>query len=38
MSFNIRYENFFDGKNNWEFRKKGVCEIILKYMPTFIGL
>ena len=37
MSYNIRYDNLHDEKNNWLKRKDEVVSIFQKYSPSFIG-
>ncbi len=38
MSFNIRYDNPQDGKNDWDSRKDEVAGLIAKYKPDFLGV
>jgi endonuclease/exonuclease/phosphatase family metal-dependent hydrolase len=37
MTFNIRFENDFDGENCWENRKELVTEIVADYKPAILG-
>ena len=38
ISFNIRFANPNDGENLWNYRKKPVGEMILKYSPDILGI
>ena len=37
MTYNVRYDNPNDGKNNWKFRKENLVNQILFYEPDVIG-
>lgn len=37
MTFNLRFENEFDGENNWEHRRELLVRTILRYRPHVIG-
>ncbi len=37
MTFNVRYDNPDDGKNNWKFRKDRVANAILFYEADIVG-
>jgi endonuclease/exonuclease/phosphatase family metal-dependent hydrolase len=36
MSFNIRYDNVGDGKNQWGYRRENVFDLVKKYSSDFI--
>lgn len=38
MTFNIRYDNPGDGKNQWANRKKELGQLIQYYQPAFLGV
>ena len=38
MSYNIRYDNSKDGKNQWSFRKQTLINYFLKNSPGIIGM
>lgn len=38
MSFNIRYENTYDGSNSWDNRKSDMTKMLNYYHPDIIGL
>ena len=38
MSWNIRLDTPADGQNQWKFRKKGVCELIMQESPDVLGV
>ncbi len=37
MTFNLRFQNDFDGDNGWEARKEFVVDLIQRYRPTVLG-
>ncbi|MHC1729825.1 MAG: endonuclease/exonuclease/phosphatase family protein [Syntrophobacteraceae bacterium] len=37
MTFNLRFQNDFDGDNGWESRKELVVGLISRYSPTILG-
>lgn len=37
MTFNLRFQNDFDGKNSWDNRKQIVTELISHYAPSVLG-
>ena len=37
MTFNLRFENDFDGENHWLHRRDFLVETILKYRPHVLG-
>ncbi|MGE0089353.1 MAG: endonuclease/exonuclease/phosphatase family protein [Bacteroidales bacterium] len=38
MTFNIHYDNTWDEKNSWEFRKESVVKMINHYSPGILGI
>jgi endonuclease/exonuclease/phosphatase family metal-dependent hydrolase len=37
MTFNLRFQNDFDGENGWENRKELVTEVVAGYKPSILG-
>ena len=37
MTFNLRFENEFDGENHWFNRRDFLVSMILKYRPHLLG-
>ena len=38
VSYNIRYDNFQDGENQWDIRKETLASYLLKSSPDIIGM
>ena len=38
LSYNIRYENFDDGKNQWDLRKEALINYIKDKSPSIVGM
>lgn len=37
MTFNLRFENDWDGQNSWSYRRDLVVEIVRRYKPDLLG-
>ena len=37
MTFNLRFENDFDGENHWLNRRDFIVKTVLKYRPHVLG-
>ncbi|PLX03202.1 MAG: endonuclease/exonuclease/phosphatase [Marinilabiliales bacterium] len=38
MTFNIRYNNTYDGENSWENRKVELTQMLISYHPDILGI